>query len=200
MDANTCSKPKATGAQTTNHAKKNTSEVSSKAHAPAEPPVAAELRDLVRRAQEGDAATLPRIKEIMDEHPEVWRHVGDLSTLAEQAWTAVVSADNPLTVESLQRNIKEIKVDLLGDQPTRLMRMIVDEIVIVWMECKYLETVSAEPKNATLKQNNFLLKRLESAQKRFDYAIQRLETVRRLLKASESVPTLKLHDTQEKVA
>ena len=43
-------------------------------HRPTEPPVAAELRALVKSAQAGDPAALPRVREILDQRPEVWRH------------------------------------------------------------------------------------------------------------------------------
>ena len=62
---------------------------------PVEPPAAAELRDLVRRAQAGEAAAVARIRDILDRHPENWQHVGDLSALVERAWVSVLSADPP---------------------------------------------------------------------------------------------------------
>jgi hypothetical protein len=54
--------------------------------APTEPPIAAELRALVQRAQAGDTSALPRIRAVLDDHPEVWHYLGDLSGLVERAW------------------------------------------------------------------------------------------------------------------
>src|SRR5207302_31972 len=43
---------------------------------PAESPLVAELRDLVERANRGEAAALPRLRAVLDVHPEVWQTVG----------------------------------------------------------------------------------------------------------------------------
>src|SRR3954449_2279906 len=76
---------------------------------PARPPIALELRALVQQAQGGDPTALPRIREILDEHPEIWQHLGDLSALAERAWIAVLVADHPLAVEAMRRTLTEMK-------------------------------------------------------------------------------------------
>ena len=54
--------------------------------APESPSVAGELRVLVDRARRGDLDALPRLRELLDGHPEVWRSFGDLARHAEAAW------------------------------------------------------------------------------------------------------------------
>jgi hypothetical protein len=148
---------------------------------PPEPAVAMELRALVSRAQAGEAGALPRIRAILDEHPEAWQHVGNLSALAERAWVTVLAADHPLAVESLKRMIAEMKADLTGPHPTRLELMLVDLVLICWMECQYLASVSANPCRSSLDQAAFQLERVESAQKRYLNAAKTLTTLRALL-------------------
>jgi hypothetical protein len=150
---------------------------------PTLPLPARELEALVQRAQAGDAGALPRIRQILDAHPEVWEHVGDLAALAERAWITVLAADNPLGVEAMKRTIAAIKADLAGEHPTPLERQLVGQIVSTWMELKYVETTSADPGPGSLEQAAFRLKRLESAQKRFDQAVKTLTTLRTLLPA-----------------
>src|SRR4051794_11835823 len=84
---------------------------------PPEPPVAVELRALVQQAQGGDPTALPRIRQILDDHPEVWQHLGDLSALAERAWITVLSADHPLAVEAMKRTVQQMRADLVGEHP-----------------------------------------------------------------------------------
>jgi hypothetical protein len=149
----------------------------------AEPPAAVELHALVRRAQAGDPGALPRIREVLEDHPEVWQHVGDLAALVEQAWIAVLAADHPLAAEAMRRTVMEMKADLAGEHPTRLERMLVDQVVACFLEVKYLEGVSAEPGRGSLGQAAFRLRRLESSQKRYLSAIKMLTTVRTLMPA-----------------
>jgi hypothetical protein len=162
---------------------------------PAEPRVSAELRVLVQSAQAGNPAALPHIRRILDEHPEVWRHVGDLATLAERAWIAVLAADHPVAVESMKRTVAAMKADLAGENPTRIERLLVDQVVACWMEVNYLETVSAAPGRSSLDQSDFRLKRLESAQRRYLSALRTLTSVRTLaLPGLAPTPAVKLHD------
>jgi hypothetical protein len=168
---------------------------------PTEPPFAAELRALVLTAQAGDPAALPRIRLILDGHPEVWRHVGDLATLAERAWIAVLAADHPVAVESMKRTVAEMKADLAGEHPTRLERLLVDQVIACWLEISYLETVAADPGRSSLDQADFRLKRLDSAQKRYLSAMKALTALRALVPAGlEPTPSVKLHDPAKRRA
>jgi hypothetical protein len=150
-------------------------------NAPAEPPISVELQTLVQRAQAGDATALPRLREILDGHPEIWQHVGDLTALTERVWITVLAADHPLAVESMKRTVAQMKAELVGDHPTRLERMLVDQVVACWMEVNYLEGAAADQRGGSLEQAAFRLKRLESAQKRYLNAIKMLTETRTLM-------------------
>jgi hypothetical protein len=165
---------------------------------PSEPPVAVELRALVQSAQAGEASALPRIRQILDEHPEVWRYVGDLAALAERAWIAVLAADHSVAVEAMRRTVAEMKADLAGDNPSRMERLLVDQVVACWLEAKYLEGVSADPGRGSLDQSAFHLKRLESAQHRYLSALRML-TELRALAPSGLAPSasLKVHEPKK---
>ena len=147
----------------------------------AEPPEAAELRALVQQAQKGDTSGLPRIRQILDDHSEVWHHVGNLGLLVERAWLSLLTGDNPVAVESMQRTVNEMKAELTGEHATRLEKMLVDQVVANWLEVKHAESVSADPGRTSLEQSAFKLKRLESAQRRYSEAIKGLATTRQLL-------------------
>jgi hypothetical protein len=156
---------------------------------PAEPAAVTELRALSRRAQAGDPAALPRIRDILDAHPEVWRYVGDLAALAERVWAEVLAAGDPLAAESMRRTAAALRAELAGEHPSALERLLVDQVVACWMEVKFLECRAADPGRGSLDQANFRLKRLESAQKRYLAAVKTLTDVRARLPASRSPST-----------
>jgi hypothetical protein len=167
----------------------------------AEPRDSAELRVLVQSAQAGNSAALPHIRKFLDDHPEVWRHVGDLATLAERAWITVLAADHPVAVESMKRTVAELKADLAGEHPTRLERLLIDQVIACWMEVSYLESISADPGRSSLEQAGFRLQRLESAQKRYLNAMKALTSIRALAPAGlEPTPSVKLHDPAKRRA
>src|SRR5947209_12633703 len=109
---------------------------------PPEPAVALELRALVQRAQGGDATALGPIRQLLDQHPEIWQHVGDLSALVERAWIGVLAADHPLAVESIKRTLAAMKAELAGDHPSRLEQLLVDQVAACWLEARYMEHLS----------------------------------------------------------
>lgn len=166
---------------------------------PAEPEILAELRELTSRAKAEDATALPRIREILNERPEIWRHVGDLSSMTERAWIAAHAAENPLAVESLKRSVAEMRAELAGEHPTRLERILVDQVIATYLEAKYLESVTASATKGTLDQSALRLRRLESAQRRQIAAINALTTLRTLEPTAVApAPTIKMHEEEER--
>jgi len=166
---------------------------------PPEPAVAIELRTLVQQVQGGDPKALPRIRVILNEHPEVTLHLGDLSALVERAWLAVLAGDHPLAIEAMKRTIKEMKRDLAGEHPSALEKLLVGQVIVCWLELQHLQGASADPGRGSLEQANFRLKRLESAQRRFEGSIKALTTLRTLLPAGVApAGSIRLYDPEQK--
>jgi hypothetical protein len=160
---------------------KRPSEPPSAGERPDKPPVADELRELVNTAKAGDASVLPRIREILDDHPEVWQHVGDLEKLVRLNWIALLGSKEPLTAESCQRKTEEMRADLEGEKPTRLESLLVGQIVTGWLELNHAQFRLSDPASKTTVQTALDLKRAESASKRYLQSIRLLTTVRALL-------------------
>lgn len=160
-----------------------------------EPGVISELRTLVGQAQAGDVSALPRIRNILDEHPTIWHHLGDLSTVARKAWIAVLAAANPAMAESVKRQLGEMESELAGAHPTRLERMLVDQVLMCWMELTYLQTISADPPGGSLEQAKFRLRQLESAERRHANAIKTLAILRSRVPAGLApAQSIRLHE------
>jgi hypothetical protein len=96
---------------------------------PTEPPAFAEWRELVERAQAGDTTALPCLRQLLEAHPEVWRQLADLAAQVERSWLDLLSATHPFLTNSLKGIAQEMKTDLLGDNPTPLERLQVDQVV-----------------------------------------------------------------------
>jgi hypothetical protein len=99
-----------------------------------EPPVVAELRALVEKARAGDVAALPRMRGLLDSHPEIWERIGDLEQVAVRAWAELLVGDDPLTREAVRRKAEGLRAELEGDAPTPLERLLVGQVVSTWME------------------------------------------------------------------
>src|SRR5262249_21611261 len=146
-----------------------------------EPPVVAELRALVARAKKGDASVLPQIRQLLDEHEEITRHVADLEAVVVRAWAVLLAGDDPLSLEAVRERAELLRRDLSGDAPTPLECLLVGQVVACWLELSHAPGAAARAGQKSLGPAGFELKRAESAQKRYLAAIRTLTTVRALL-------------------
>jgi hypothetical protein len=163
----------------------------------AELPAVAALRGLVEQAQAGDTTTLARLRQLLDEHPEVLGHFGDLDARVEGAWLGLLAADHPLMVEALKRTAQEMKTDLLGENPTRLERLLVDLVVSGWLETRYAEAQTARPASSGVDQAARRLRHEDSAKRRLQTAVKALRDLRTLVPAvSARSSTPRLYDPE----
>jgi hypothetical protein len=147
---------------------------------PAPPSIGEALMNVARQAEEGDEASLKRLRQFLDENPEVWRRAGDIGAVAERAWIEAVAEDNGLLCESVPRRLRELKSELAGGDATPLEMLLVDLVGVTWLAAKHAE-LRASISGGSLQQATFRLKRAESAQRRFLGAIKTLAKIRALL-------------------
>lgn len=143
-----------------------------------EPMVLSELQQLVERAQHGDPSVLPRLRAIIDQHPQIWQYAGNVAGMAELAWIKVIASEHPLIAESIKLTAAAMKAELLGPAPTSLERLLIDDIIANWLELKYRQCVAATVHNGSLAQAAFHVKSLESAERRHQAAVRTLVEVR----------------------
>ena len=75
----------------------------------------------------------------------------------------------------------------------------VDQVIACWLETKYVESTSALAKQGSVDNANYRLKRLESAQRRYEGAIKTLATIRTLLPTGLApAGAIKLYEEKEK--
>jgi hypothetical protein len=133
----------------------------------------------VYEAQRGNPAGLPRIKEILDQNEAAWRRLGDLGGLAERAWIDVLSLKNPVVAESLSRTLAAMRLELGGETPSPIEKLLVDQIVVSWLEVNCFELEGAAQANGSAKSLSKGNARLESAQRRYLAGMKMITDIRR---------------------
>lgn len=156
------------------------------------------LKDKIKQANDGEESAVAWIKDFLDDNPQVWQTVGDLSVTSERTWIALVSGGDVLATESVRRQLSQLKSELIGELPQPVEKMLGDQIVATWLEVQYLETLTADQR-ASSAQTGTMLKRMESAQKRHLNAIRSLVQIRRLLPAYGTRPILRLFPGEREV-
>lgn len=164
---------------------------------------------LVRKAEDGDKGALAEIIARTDASPnarEVWAFVGDLGKRAERRWIEVATFGNPLARVGLERIISMMRADLEGDAPSPLERLLIERIILCWLQANFADQqVAALLANGEGKINQveFFERRQGRAQRRYLAAIRSLALLRRLLVPSirvEQVGQLNIARSQVNVA
>jgi hypothetical protein len=150
---------------------------------------------LVARANQGERLAVDRLRKFLDVNPQLWQRVGDLTAVAERAWTELIVGQDVLKTECVRRRLAELKDQLKGPHPTALEAVLIDLIGVAWLGVQHAEIQAASPAGGSLEQAVFRLKRAESSQKRLLAATKTLATLRALVPQG-LVPAqrLRLHD------
>ena len=127
-----------------------------------EPAIVAELRALVQKAKAGDVRALPRMRAILDQHPEVWQTVGDLERVVVRSWAELLGGDDPLSVESVRRKAEQFRAELEGANPTPLGRLLAGQVISGWLEMTHAQIKLADPGGSTQGQAGFNLRRVDA--------------------------------------
>ena len=144
-------------------------------------------------ANSGDEAAVAWLRKFLDDNPQVLANVGDLARIAENTWIALISERSALVAESVRRQLGQLKSELIGENPQTIEKMLGDQVIATWLEVKYMETLSADQKGASVTQAALVLKKVESAQRRHLNAIRSLVQTRKLLPAGRSFPGLRIY-------
>ena len=161
-----------------------------------------EFADLVNRANAGDEEALAGLRYLLDECEQIWQHVGDLGKHAEMTMIKLIANGNKLIAESLARKAADMRSELSGPNPTPLEQICVQRVVAMWLEMQWTDTTFPEPTGKTLDVQKFVLKRKDSAERRFSASVKSLMLVRKLLPHGNG-PKAKVHlwpDPEEIVA
>ena len=145
------------------------------------PAAVAGLQEVLVRAQGGDLAVLPELRDALESRPVLWRHCGDLAAIAERAWIETASGPDLVVAESLKLRMAELRAELAGPSPTPLERLAVNRVAITWLQAWYADAAAAGSGDVSPKLAAFALEPLDRAQKRHLAALAVLATIRRLL-------------------
>ena len=82
----------------------------------------------------GDCEALPAIWELLDGTPSLWQNASNLASQVEQSWLRVLAGEDFVTQEILSRQAAMLKVQLAGQAPTALEELLVERIVVCWLQ------------------------------------------------------------------
>jgi hypothetical protein len=148
----------------------------------------AELRQILDRASNGDAAVLPELSAAFDRHPELTEALGDLLKHAESILLAQVAGQNLAGREAIARQLREMRARLQAEAGSELERLLAGRLCLDWLVLQQAQIDLAAQRQAPpggpvarAAQHN-----LNRAHARFLAASKTLATVQRLLRRAPS--------------
>jgi hypothetical protein len=162
-------------------------------------PTQGRIDELVRRAQQGDRSVLPQIRAFLDADPDVWKKHGDLAQHARAAWLRIVADKDLILHECVERKLGEMRAELAGPSPSPLAELLVERILACWVQVMHADFAAGQVRDqqTTPAVRQELLKRQESAQKRYLASIKQLGAVRKLLRPGLSPFDLAMRPVEE---
>ena len=165
---------------------------------PEEPGKAIEkLRDLLGKAHKGEEDTVPKIRQILSEHPDLARQFADVARIAEDALIEVMTNEQDLAATELIRcQLEAMREEIAGENSSPLERLLSDRVVLTWLEVQYFEALYAQNmRNLTIPQAEHYQKRLDRAHRRHLSAVRALAQIRKLLKGT-TITQINIADKQ----
>ena len=156
-----------------------------------------EIVELIRRAEAGEQEAMREVRALANTRlAGLWGEYGDLARAAERTLTSVAAGENVLMKEAIGRRMETMRSELLGPSTSPLERLLVERVVLCWLQVHYEDTADAAglTKGTTWTQALNRQKRLESAHRRYLAAIKALATVRRL-----ALPVLQVNIAEKQI-
>jgi hypothetical protein len=152
--------------------------------------VRAEIQEVVARAKRGDAAVVPRLRELLARYPALWEACGDLAAHVELSWVGLAAGDDLRLRESLVLYANKLRGDLTRPCASPAEKLLVDRVVATWLQLSYFSGVEAADlaKGASPRLLEYRGRRQAQAQRLHERAMAALLALQKLLPAPAVIP------------
>ena len=138
------------------------------------------LMALIDRVQDGDEEALPVLRKVLDEEPMVARIV-DLARNVERSIIEKMTGDDVFTQEAIPRNLKAMKREIAGENPSPLERLLAERITVCWLELQYFQAIYTQNLGKlTITQSDYHQRRIDKAHRRYLSSIKALAQIRKM--------------------
>ena len=159
------------------------------------PQTSDEMLQLLERAKEGDETVTEQVREMLTICPEFAETLGgDLAQVTERLLSTAVAGENIPFREAIKHKMKALRQDLAGPAATPIESLLVDRIVICWLQVQMADIAQAKGESQTIALERFQLRRQDSANRRYLAAIRTLATIRKM-----ALPALQINLGQNQV-
>ena len=139
------------------------------------------LEEIVQAAKGGDQSVIPELREAMKLAPELFTAASDLAKEVQIRWLHRLTPIDLHRRECLGQRIVQMKKEFMDDGDSLAERLLIDEIVAVWLQHQLYEHCHVRFDKPDLRLAAFYANRTESSGRRYLKAIEALSKYRSLL-------------------
>lgn len=131
---------------------------------------------------------LDELRKWIDSYPELWRIVFDTAQIIERNFIQNMVGDKA-SIMAMQKNADEIRNEMGYSKAQIMEKMLIDNVVISWLEVQYCnyQLVARMNREEKIVLLEFWERRLSMSQRRYLHACETLTKVRRLMSGKPSV-------------
>lgn len=147
------------------------------------------LKSILERGNAGDLSVLPDLKKAFDEHPELAAQLGDMVWHAEQSLLDLATGSSLTAKEAIARQAAALRERLRATAASELEKLLIDRIVIGWIEVYHSDVDLARHLHAHLGDtpaHRSAERRHDGAHRRFLAAVKALATIQKLARPAPS--------------
>jgi len=147
-----------------------------------------ELEGFLTRANKGDDKVLTALRDLLREPDGAWllTTLGDLAVAARNRFIDRYARDQRVIGEALTIKLDQLRAELSGPDPSPLEKLLVERVLICWLQVHIADCTFAGATNATLNQGEYYQRNQSRAQVRYLAAIKMLVMIRKLLQPTLS--------------
>jgi hypothetical protein len=139
-------------------------------------------------ARRGRKEILPKLRQVLDEHPELWQHFGNLALQTQENWLQLIAGKDLYLAESLRRHLDAMRMELAGPNPSPLDKLLVDRILACHVQVLYFEAMeTTDPTAENMRMARYRMDRRDQAHRQFLSAVKMLATVRNLVARTQTI-------------
>ena len=136
---------------------------------------------LISRSAKGDDKALTELTTLIDQAPEIWRSIGDVAQLAQQAQIQQACGKDLLARRAYQRTLDQMRTELGQPGDGALENLLIEAILTTWLQLGYANAMASQNAGSlSIQWADYYQRRIDKAHRRFLSAIRTLATVRKL--------------------
>jgi len=119
-------------------------------------------------ARKGNRKILPILRRTLDEHPELWKHFGDLAIQARESWLQLIAGKDLYLAETMRLHLEAMRTELAGPIASPMERLLVDRILACHVAALYFEAVEpSDPGGENGRVAKYRMQRQDQAHRQF---------------------------------